>query len=65
MYSILIKINDKSYIYYTNPDGTPFAGDSSAAQAKVTELLETYPKGKLVVVHNVNLTADFTLEDVI
>ena len=64
MYSILIKNGEKSYIYCTNTDGTVFAGDSEAAKTKVQELLETYPLGKIVVVHNVTMTADFTLEDV-
>lgn len=64
MYSILIRNGEKSYIYATNTDGSVFAGDSDAAKARVSELLETYPAGKLVVVHNVTLTADFTLEDV-
>lgn len=64
MYSILIKNGEKSFIYYLNADGTVFSGDSEAAKAKVQELLETYPLGKIVVVHNVNMTADFTLEDV-
>lgn len=63
MYSILIK-GEKAYTYYTNSDGSVFAGDSSAVKAKVTELLDEYPLGKIVVVHNVTITADFTIEDV-
>ena len=65
MYSILIKNGEKSYVYYTNPDGSVFAGDSEAVKTKVAELLETYPLGKIAVVHNVTLTADFTIEDVV
>ena len=64
MYSILIKNGDKSYIYALNSDGTKFSGDSAAAKAKLVELAETYAIGKLSVVHNVTLTADFTIEDV-
>ncbi len=65
MYSILIKNGEKSYVYYTNQDGSVFAGDSEAVKTKVAELLETYPLGKIAVVHNVTLTADFTIEDVV
>lgn len=64
MYSILIKNGEKTYMYHTNTDGVIFKGDSDAVKAKVAELLETYPIGKIVVVHNVNLTAGFTIEDV-
>lgn len=59
MYSILIRNGDKSYIYHMNADG------SDATTAKVRELLATYPIGKLVVVHNVTMTSDVTLTDVI
>lgn len=41
-----------------------FAGDSEATKAKLQELLVTYALGKLVVVHNVTLTATFDLTDV-
>lgn len=64
MYSILIKNGEKSFIYYLNADGTVFSGDETAVKAKLQELLETYALGKLAVVHNVNLSADFTIEDV-
>ena len=64
MYSVLIKNGEKSYVYCTNSDGTIFAGDAEAAKSKVEELLATNPLGKIVVVHNVTLTADFTIEDV-
>ena len=64
MYSILIKMSDKRYSYHTNEDGTVFAGDEAACKAKLTELAQTYPLGSLVVVHNVNLTTDFEIEDV-
>ena len=65
MYSILIRTGDKSFIYHMNADGSVFAGDSEAATAKVRELLATYPIGKLVVVHNVTMTSDVTLVDVV
>ncbi|MCR5621400.1 MAG: hypothetical protein K6G18_06045 [Treponema sp.] len=65
MYSILIRNGDKSYIYHMNADGSVFAGDSEATTAKVRELLATYPIGKLVVVHNVTMTSDVTLTDVV
>lgn len=65
MYSILIRQGDKSFIYHMNADGSVFAGDSEAAVAKVRELLATYPIGKLVVVHNVTMTSDVTLTDVV
>ncbi len=65
MYSILIRTGDKSYIYHMNADGSVFAGDSDATTEKVRELLATYPIGKLVVVHNVNVTSDVTLADVV
>lgn len=64
VYSILIKTGEKSFTYYTNTDGTQFSGDETAVKAKLQELLETYALGKLAVVHNVNLSADFTIEDV-
>lgn len=64
MYSILIKNGDKNYFYHSNSDGTTFAGDSEAVKAKVKELLEVYPISKICVVHNVTLTADFSIEDV-
>lgn len=65
MYSILVKNSEKSYTYYLNPDGTVFSGDSEATITKFNELLETYSLGKLKIVHNVNLTADFVIEDAI
>lgn len=64
MYSILIKNGEKSYSYCLNQDGTQFSGDEAAVKTKLTELLETYALGKLSVVHNVKLSADFTIEDV-
>lgn len=64
MYSILIKTGEKSYSYYANADGSIFKGDTETTKEKVKELLGTYPLGKLEVVHNVTLTAEFTLEDV-
>ena len=38
---------------------------TEATTAKVRELLATYPIGKLVVVHNVIMTSDVTLTDVV
>jgi len=64
MYSILIKNGEKSYVYFTNTDGTVFAGDETAVQTKLSELLNDYPLGKIVVVHNVTVSADFTIQDV-
>ena len=63
MYSILIKNGEKSYVYFTNTDGTVFAGDETAVQTKLSELLNDYPLGKIVVVHNVTVSADFTIQD--
>lgn len=51
-------------MYYMNSDGEVFAGDSEATKAKVTELLEVHPVGKIKVVHNVTLTADIGIVDV-
>jgi hypothetical protein len=65
MYSILIKGSSNTYSYATNADGNAFAGDAEATKAKVKELLDSYPLGKIAVVHNVTLTADLALEDVI
>lgn len=65
MYSILIRNGEKSYVYLTNDDGSVFKGDTEATKAKVKELMDTYPLGKIEVVHNVTLTADLALEDVI
>ena len=64
MYSIQIKNGEKSFIYATNTDGTVFAGNADAVKAKLKELLETNAIGKLSVVKNVRVTADFTLEEV-
>lgn len=64
MYSILIKNGEKSYVYFTNADGTVFAGDTNAVKDKMAELLNDYPLGKIVIVHNVTVTADFTIQDV-
>lgn len=64
MYSILIKGSTSMYSYATNADGTTFAGDAEAVRTKLSELGQTKPLGNLVVVHNVTLSADFTLEDV-
>lgn len=53
------------YSYATNADGTTFAGDAEAVRTKLSELGQTKPMGNLVVVHNVTLSADFTIEDVV
>ena len=47
-----------------NDDGTVYAGNSETTQAKVLELLGTYPRGSVVVVHNVTLTLSLELSDV-
>lgn len=65
MYSILIRNSEKSLSYVTNTDGSVFAGDSDAVKDKLLEIASTYPIGKIVVVHNVNLTTDFTIEDAV
>lgn len=64
MYSILIKNGEQTYKYALNDDGTVFRGTAEAAKERLKVLLDTYAAGKLSVVHNVNLTADFTIEDV-
>ena len=65
MYSILIKNGDKNYFYLTNEDGTVFKGNAEVTKTKIRELMGSYPTGRITVVHNVTLTADFTLEDVV
>lgn len=64
MYSILIKKSAKAYEYALNDDGTVYAGNSETTQAKVLELLGTYPRGSVVVVHNVTLSLSLELSDV-
>ena len=64
MYSILIKGSSNAYSYATNADGAVFAGDEEAVKAKLAELGQSKPIGNLIVVHNVKLTSDFTIEDV-
>lgn len=65
MYSILILQSNKSYLYATNTDGTRFVGDLTAAQTKVRELMDKYPIGSIVVVHNTELTATIEIADVV
>lgn len=64
MYSILILQTNKSYLYATNSDGTRFAGDLTATQEKVRDLMEKFPIGSIVVVHNTTLTATIEIADV-
>ncbi|MBR6079904.1 MAG: hypothetical protein IKP60_07095 [Treponema sp.] len=64
MYSILVKVSNGNMAYHTNEDGSVFRGDEEAVKAKLAELSATYPLGKLVVVHNVTLTATFDIVDV-
>ena len=64
MYSILIKNGEKSYTYLCNDDGTIFSGSNEAVTAKLSELMQTYPLGKLSVVHNTVITQNFIIEDV-
>ena len=64
MYSILIKNGEKSYIYALNDDGSVFRGDSDAVRERLAGLAESHPLGRLSVVHNVTLGADFSIEDV-
>lgn len=64
MYSILILQTNKSYLYATNTDGTRFAGDLTATQEKVRDLMDKYPIGSLVVVHNTTLSTTVEIVDV-
>lgn len=64
MYSIFILQTNKSYLYATNTDGTRFAGDLTATQEKVRDLMDKYPIGSLVVVHNTTLSTTVEIVDV-
>ena len=67
MYSILIKTGDTTYIYaVVENEGEKeiFTGNESETKAFYTELLEKYPSSKLVIIHNVEVTSDYTITDV-
>lgn len=64
MYSILIKQSNNSYLYATNTDGSVYSGNMAATQTKIQELMQKYPLGSLVVVHNATLTATIDIADV-
>ena len=64
MYSILVKNAGKNYVFHLGQDGKTFTGDEQETLEEVQKLLESYPLGSIVVVHNVTLTADLSLADV-
>lgn len=68
MYSILIKTGDTTYIYALTKDAEEqpviFAGNEAETKAFYAELLETHPSSELVIIHNVEVTSEFTLTDV-
>lgn len=67
MYSILIKTGDKTYIYaVVDNEGVEeiFTGNVTETKEFYTELLTKYPSSKLVVIHNVEVTSEYTLTDV-
>lgn len=67
MYSILIKTGDKTYIYaVVDNEGVEeiFTGNATETKEFYTELLTKYPSSKLVVIHNVEVTSEYTLTDV-
>jgi len=64
MYSILIKVSSKNYIYDANEEGEVFSGDETEVKARYIELLAEYPSSKLTIVHNVTVTNDLTIADV-
>lgn len=65
MYSILIKNGNNTFVYATDETtGEPFTGSAAETKIKFNELLQKYPISKLVVVHNVTVTNELTLEDV-
>lgn len=64
MYSILIK-NQNAYTYATDEvSGEVFAGSLVEVKEKFNSLLQKYPISKLVIVHNVTVTADLAIVDV-
>ena len=65
MYSILRKNGNTSYVYVLDEaTEKPFVGNLAETKEKFNELLQTYPISALVIVHNCNVTADLTIEDV-
>ena len=64
MYSILIKVSSKNFIYDADEEGVIFAGDETETKRRYLELLAEYPSSKLVIVHNVEVTNDLTITDV-
>lgn len=65
MYSILISKGTNVYSYAVDEvSGDVFTGTSAETKVKFNELLQKYPISKLVVVHNVTVTNELTLEDV-
>jgi len=65
MYSILIKVSSKNFMYDASEEGVVFAGDETETKARYIELLAEYPSSKLVIVHNVTVTNDLTIADVV
>lgn len=64
MYSILIKKDNKNYQYALDSEGEVFSGTLEEAQAKLTELMQDYPIGKLRVVHNTTVDVNMLIQDV-
>ena len=65
MYSILISKGTNMYSYAVDDvSGDVFTGSAAETKVKFNELLQKYPISKLVVVHNVTITNELTLEDV-
>lgn len=70
MYSILSQVgNTNNYKYITYIDAETqqelvWNGTLQETQDKLVELMQSTALGKLIVVHNTNLTAQFTIEDV-
>lgn len=65
MYSILRKNGASSFVYVIDEGtGKPFAGNLAETKELFNELLQTYPISSLVIVHNCNVTAELTIEDV-
>ncbi len=69
MYSILSQVgnttNYKFITYYDDVEQTEkvWSGTLEETQDKLVELMHDVALGKLIVVHNTNLTAEFTIED--
>ena len=70
MYSILSQVgNTNNYKYITYVDSQTqqelvWKGTLEETQTKLVELMQNTALGKLIVVHNTNLSAQFTIEDV-